>query len=994
MNLRMCECMKKWVKLVSFLAVITIVAFTFAKTPFSSIAGATYVEGAITQDTVWTLTDSPFVVSKNIIVCQNATLTLEPGVEVRFGGDFSLTVEGRLSVSGEENNPTTFTSNKDQPKAGDWGTIKFNKTESSTLAYCIVQYAKNAITIEDSSVRIEKCEISTNSLNGILIANSIAEVKNNEIANNFESGIYVTGDNRVTIQNNTISSNTNDILLTGNSTTGVSITENIVMSNTKNGIQLDAKNYNNLVILNNILSANHNGFYVSGQASTYITTNSVSYNTIGIFYEKGMDHVAYYNDIYGNEYGMDISYNATVNAEYNYWGHESGPYHISLNPAGKGNPVGGDGVNLDFIFFLTAPISHINTRPIARLLTDKTLVPPNHVVTFIATTSSDEGRVDKYFFHFGDGNNSGWTTLSIFAHEYSSFGTYHANVTVMDDFGVTSSNVATATINVEDLNPLKVSVTSSKCRVRCGEQVSITVEVTYASNAVENARTTLFAVKSGDFTPSSGLTNSTGRFTTTFIAPNVTQITKVRITATASKDGYADGSDYTYLTILPRLSVEIATDPASVKSEETSEVTVYVTYSQQPIPDALVTIWSDGGNLSAIEEITDLNGSATFLFTAPQTATQLNITITATATKAGYADGQGQTKITIEPKILVVELVANPTTVKSEEKSYVTAHVTCDSVPISGVNVTISSVYGTFSPETCTTDSNGNATFTFTAPQMITQLNVTIRAIATKAGYADGQGQTEITIEPKILVVEAAAEPTTLTSEAVSQVTVHVSYDGMPIPNATVTISSDAGGNFSAESGITDMSGNIIFTFTAPQAVTQLNVTITVTTTKIGYADREARVKITVNPGTLNVQVTASPVTVESRTISTITVHATCNANPVADALVTIWCDGGGNFSAIEEMTDSNGGATFVFTAPQTITQLNITITATATKTGYVDGQGQTKITVNPEVIPEPGGGIGLPLTTILIIVVLIVTIAIVLLLIKLKIIHISWKEK
>ena len=381
--------MKKRFKLVSLIIMIIFGTFTLAWTSPSFIAYATYIEGSITQDTIWTLTDSPFVVSKNITVSAGVTLTIEPGVEIRFGGDFALIVEGTLIACGTENKTITFTSNKDQPEAGDWISIEFKESDPSTLTYCVVEYAKNGITVVDGKV----------------------EVRNNEIAKNSENGIYITGDNQATIQNNKIKSNQNGILLTGSSTTGVSITENILMLNTQGGIQLDVEEYMDVVILNNILSANGNGFYVSGQVSTYITRNYISNNTVGIFYTRGWGHVAYYNDIYGNEYGMDITSNATVNAEYNYWGHESGPYHISLNPAGEGNPVLGDGVSLDFIFFLTAPIDYPNTPPIARLLTDKTLVPPNQAVTFIATTSSDEGRVDKYLFNFGDGTDSGWTTL-------------------------------------------------------------------------------------------------------------------------------------------------------------------------------------------------------------------------------------------------------------------------------------------------------------------------------------------------------------------------------------------------------------------------------------------------------------------------------------------------------------------------------------------------------------------------------------------------------
>jgi len=760
----MCKRVKEKLKLISLLAVITIYALAFADKLSPFTADATYIEGVIIQDTVWTLTDSPFVLSKNITVYPTATLTIEPGVEVRFGGDFSLNVRGSLSAIGEENNTITFTSNKEQPGRGDWYTIKFNGTEPSTLTYCSIQYAINATTIENSNVKIENCEIANNSQNGITIENSITEVKYNEIANNTGSGICITGNNQVNIQNNTISSNKNGILLTGSSTTGVSITENTVMTNTQSGIQLDANAYSDLVIIDNILSANNIGFYITGQTNTYITRNSISYNTIGIHYEKGTNHVAYYNDIYGNQHGMNVgvAFNSTINAEYNYWGHETGPYHVSLNPYGEGNPVGGNGVNLHFIFFLTAPIGYINTRPIARLLTDKTLVPPDQTVTLIATNSSDDRRVDKYLFDFGDGSNSDWTTLSIFVHRYSSLGTYNATITVMDDFGVTSDNAAIVTINVQNLAPLDVSIIPSAYIVGHIQQVPITIHVTNGTNPVENAQVTLFSVHKRrlnctsnmhtSFTPPSGLTNTTGYFVTILSPPNVTQRTNIRITATASKNGYADGSDHEYLAVLPPLLVQVTADPALIESETTSQVTAHVTYNGQPVVDAEVTVSSDsGGNLSAETGMTDSNGNVTTVFTAPQTFAQLNATITATATKTGYADGEDQVEITVNPGTLSVQITANPVAVESRTSSTITVGVTYNANPVVDAEVTIlSDGGGDFSATSQVTDSNGNAVFTFTAPQTTTQLNVNIKATATKDGYINGESQREITITPEV----------------------------------------------------------------------------------------------------------------------------------------------------------------------------------------------------------------------------------------------------
>ncbi|MDI6846982.1 MAG: NosD domain-containing protein, partial [Candidatus Bathyarchaeia archaeon] len=791
--------MKKQLKLFAMLLIIALSTLAFAgKTLFPAV-NAIYVEGPIMQNTVWTLVDSPFVLSKDVIVYPNVTLTIEPEVEVKFGGNFSLIVEGRLVAKGTKDKMIRFTSNRYEPEAGDWWAIKFNGTHSSSLIYCSIEYGTNGITVENGTLNIQNSLVSLNSENGIMITNGYVEVKNNEIVNNTMSGIYIAGGNQVTVRNNSIMSNGDGITLTGNLTSEINIYQNKIWSNRQSGILLEASAYDKTDIRNNTLSANSYGFYVSSNASTYITRNYISNNTVGIFYDKG-SHTVNYTDIYNNQMGMDVAFNATVNAEYNYWGHESGPYHESLNPAGKGNPVGGDGVNLDFIFFLTASIDYNNTFPTAILWTDKTLVALNQNVTFIGTDSYDDGRVDQYFFDFGDGTNSSWTTLSLFTHNYSSTGTYNAKLTVMDDFG-NESDGSVVVINVQNLAPLEASISLSNYSVSCNEQVSVTVYVSDGISAVENATVALFSVKGGSFTPLSGLTNSTGYFTATFTAPNVTEVTNVRIIARASKAGYADGSDYKYLKVLPSLTVQVTTEPATIKSEETATVTIRVTFGvEKPVADALLILAFDHGNLSATIGVTDVNGSATFIFTAPQTLSQVNVTIMATAIKMGYAEGHGQGTIIVEPKILVVEVIADPAVIVSEAVSTITVHVTSDSAPISDVTITVSSDSGgNFSATTETTDSKGNARFVFTAPQTTERpRNITITATATKGGYADGENQLEITVNPRTFNIQVEVSPTTVKSEETATVSIHVTCkeDATPVTGATVTILS-TNGNFS-----------------------------------------------------------------------------------------------------------------------------------------------------------------------------------------------------
>ncbi len=725
--------MKKEFKLFFLLAVIIIGMFAFVSGLLFSVAHATYVEGDIGQDTVWTLTDSPFVVINNVTVRSGFMLTIEPGVEVRFGGNFSLIVEGKLTAIGTDEKTITFTSNKLQPLAGDWTTIKFvNRTQLSAMAYTTVKYATNGLTMEKANV----------------------EIKNSLISHNIQSGIYITGDNSGYIHENTIEFNKNGILVSGDSS-GTNIENNIISANTDDGIYFESEagtSINNIGVSSNTLSTNSKGIHIFGQVSADITRNSISYNDIGIFWENATGILpAQYNDVYSNTWGMNISLSDPINAEYNYWGDQSGPHHTSLNPSGIGNPVQSSGTDLDFIPFLSAPNGYINARPVARLLSDKALVAPNQVVTFIATTSSDDKRVDNYFLDFGDGKNSSWTTLSVFQHKYTSAGAYQASLKVMDDFRVISDNSATLPMTVQaSLSPLDVSLALSRSTMVSAGQVSITVRATISGSPVQNANITLFSIPNESFATPSGLTNSTGYFTTTFTAPSVTEQADFRITARASRSSYADGSDYNYLSVVPPLSVQVTLNPNPVKSEAISNGTVRVTYNANPIGGAVIHLSSDkGGSFTPQTGSTDADGYFTFTFKAPQTLTQLNATTIATATKSGYWDGTGQASLSVNPRILVVQVSADPVTIESEAISSVIIQVTSDGNPVEGATVSLSSdIGGVFSNITGTTDANGTLRIAFTAPTAAAQVNVTITASATKTGYVDGQDETLVTVNP------------------------------------------------------------------------------------------------------------------------------------------------------------------------------------------------------------------------------------------------------
>ncbi|MEM2338087.1 MAG: PKD domain-containing protein [Candidatus Bathyarchaeia archaeon] len=836
---------------INVLIILLTLAFSLLCCPLRNlfpIAKATYVEGEIGIDTVWTLVDSPFVVSKNVTVREGVTLTIEPGVEIKFGGPFSLIVNGKLVAKGTDDKWVRFTSNKDDSKTGDWGTLLFNGTwqSSSLLEYCVVEYGTNGITVNGGTVTLRKSVIQLNLKNGIEVLKGSITVEQNVIRNN-EAGITVSGGD-VTIHGNDLTLNEDGIVLTGNlSTSSVTVYQNNIFSNKNDGVSITMNYGGSISIINNRIYSNLYGFHVSTDVATFITRNYIYNNAIGAFYEQGQDHVIRFNDIYDNSLGMDISSNATVDASKNYWGDRSGPYHATLNPLGKGNPVGGNGVNLDFLFFLTAPIDYTNSPPKAVLWTDKTVVASGQEVTFIGSFSHDDGRVDQYFYDFGDGSNSDWTTLSLFIHKYSSTGEYHASLRVMDDFG-DISQTASATVYVVNLPSLNVKLTPDRSTVHSNEEIPITVYVSNNNGPVEGANVTFFSVKGGRVSPSSNLTDSSGRLTAIFHAPNVTDITEIRIIARASMEGYADGSSFVYLKVIPPLTVNAYAAPQTVQSEEYSTVNVQVKWSGIPVPEALVTISSaGGGEFVETEKLTDSKGEAVFTFKVPPVSNETNIAITAHASKTGYLDGEGQTVITVRPKLFSLQVIAEKETIISEETVNVTVNVKHEGFPVENVSVTISADHGEFFTATMVTDARGNATFTFRAPPALQETSITITATASKLGYASAAGFTLLTVKPGNLSIAILPNTYSVASREQVSITVYVKCDGRPVVNATVRVEA-SGGMFAETSASTDQEGRCDFTFWAPETHESISVIISVSAAKSGYIEKVEQIGLQVIP--------------------------------------------------------------------------------------------------------------------------------------------------
>ena len=277
----------------------------------------------------------------NITVPSNETLIIEPGVEIKFDGNYSLTVNGTILAKGSKDNYIYFTSNKTTPTNKDWDHIIINtKTKTSIMDYCIVEYGSSSITeysfvniygnlnLSNSIIRhsnssgvVNTSFSSRNNINitnnkiykcqsGILIrGTSSVVITNNEVHDNLDYGIYIGNDTNSAIvkQNTVYNCSTAGIFVESN----IKIERNIVFKNGFCGIEtIDSKP----TIVNNTIMFNHNGIRVYSNkintiANPIINSNMVTNNLFQGITSAGENALPFisYNLFYNNGYGTGNS---------------------------------------------------------------------------------------------------------------------------------------------------------------------------------------------------------------------------------------------------------------------------------------------------------------------------------------------------------------------------------------------------------------------------------------------------------------------------------------------------------------------------------------------------------------------------------------------------------------------------------------------------------------------------------------------------------------
>lgn len=212
----------------------------------------TNVGGPIFSNTTWTAANSPYLATNSVQVMNGATLTIEPGVTVKFALGKALSVSGELIAIGTAQQPIVFTSNSVSPQSGDWGYIKFESTSvnaeydgdgnyisGSIIQHGVVEYTGSdssnsaAIYIDGASPFINASTVRYGDQSGIYLRNSSSHLTNNTITNH-NYGV-VASNSPLLMTGNTLANNRQGIEISGTYDASAVVEENIIRNNFQSG---------------------------------------------------------------------------------------------------------------------------------------------------------------------------------------------------------------------------------------------------------------------------------------------------------------------------------------------------------------------------------------------------------------------------------------------------------------------------------------------------------------------------------------------------------------------------------------------------------------------------------------------------------------------------------------------------------------------------------------------------------------------------------------
>jgi len=340
---------------------------------------------SITEDTVWSVENSPYVLTKTLTIQNTATLTIDEGVIVKFKGT-TIQVKGGLVVNGSNENHVVFSSYWDDSAGGDtngdgglskpssldyWQVYFFDSLKPRHLRYIDARYSSQPFYLNQTVATSTLSDVTISHVgSGIGTAFANIEARNLIISDAMRHALWLNG-GVIDIENGDFSAA--DFYREGVSINyGANVRlHNIKVRELQYGPAVKVTN-SNVSISSSTFSGNPGvGISVSGNTNVRVSSSVIENNASSAVYASGGNLVMEDSVIRGNRRGIDIvtgsggapsifarnsvivnnelggvrnggASGSAVDVRENYWGDASGPYHATENPGGLGNLIQGE----------------------------------------------------------------------------------------------------------------------------------------------------------------------------------------------------------------------------------------------------------------------------------------------------------------------------------------------------------------------------------------------------------------------------------------------------------------------------------------------------------------------------------------------------------------------------------------------------------------------------------------------------------------------------
>ena len=342
--------------------------------------------------------------------------------------------------------------------------------------------------------------------------------------------------------------------------------------------------------------------------------------------------------------------------------------------------------------------------------------------------------------------------------------------------------------------------------------VALAVTATNNGNPVSGVSVTFSTSGGGSFGTPTVTTNSSGIASTTYTLPS----TAGAVTITASASGYTSATFTETATGANQVLIVNAGNNQTGNVGTTLPVSLAIeaTNNGNPVSGVSVTFSSSGGGSFGTPTVTtSSNGIGFTTYTLPSTAGTVTITASATGyTSAVFTETATQGTVTQlgltsggQQTGTVGTTLPNPIVVQARNAS---------NQIVAGAQVTFSSPQGgTFSPNPATTDSNGNASVTYTLPTTAESIQIT----ATSGTASINLGAKSVAGPPVTMTIvsgnnQSANPGTQLNGFLIISLTDQYSNG---VSGATISFTDNgAGGSFGTPNPVTNANGEAETSYT------------------------------------------------------------------------------------------------------------------------------------------------------------------------------------